>query len=59
MDKALEVLEDLGAIDARGSLTALGRHIVRLKMPPHHLFSHARSRCFRWTCGWQRSVRYR
>ena len=29
MDKALSVLEELGAIDANGSLTALGRHIVR------------------------------
>lgn len=29
MDKALSVLEELGAIDVNGSLTALGRHIVR------------------------------
>lgn len=28
MDKALSVLEELGAIDAGGALTALGRHIV-------------------------------
>jgi hypothetical protein len=29
MDKAWNVLEELGAIDADGRLTALGRHIVR------------------------------
>jgi ATP-dependent RNA helicase DHX57 len=29
MDKALAVLEELGAIDSAGSLTALGRHMVR------------------------------
>jgi HrpA-like RNA helicase len=29
MDKALAVLEELGATDASGNLTALGRHMVR------------------------------
>lgn len=29
MDKAWDVLQELGAIDADGCLTALGRHIVR------------------------------
>lgn len=30
MDKAWDILEELGAIDADGRLTALGRHIVRI-----------------------------
>ncbi|KAI0041900.1 P-loop containing nucleoside triphosphate hydrolase protein [Auriscalpium vulgare] len=30
MDKALEILEELGAIDAEGNLTALGRHMALL-----------------------------
>lgn len=29
MDKALSVLEELGALDQDGRLTALGRHMVR------------------------------
>ena len=28
MDKALEVLHELGALDGKGKLTALGRHLV-------------------------------
>lgn len=59
MDKAWNVLEELGAIDADGHLTALGRHIVR----DHSHISHADlqicsfiSQCSLWTCDWERSV---
>lgn len=41
MDKAWNVLEELGAIDADGRLTALGRHIVRDHTRAHSHVFHA------------------
>jgi HrpA-like RNA helicase len=43
MDKAWNVLEELGAIDADGRLTALGRHIVRDRSHDRSHASHAES----------------
>ena len=56
MDRALAILEELGAIDNAGILTALGKHIVSsvysifctFSLIPTYLFY---SQCCRWTSG--------
>ena len=56
MDRAITTLEELGAIDSAGSLTALGKHMVSLvcsifyspSLTPTYLFH---SQCFLWTSG--------
>ena len=57
MDRALTTLEELGAIDNGGTLTALGKHMVslvcssifyKLSLTPPYLFY---SQCFLWTSG--------
>jgi HrpA-like RNA helicase len=54
MDKALSVLDELGATDQAGKLTALGRHMVRLHIYTYRgepdLFTDD-SRSFRLTYG--------
>lgn len=35
VDQALKVLQDMGALDHEGDLTALGRRIYRLPLQPH------------------------
>ena len=57
MDRALATLEELGAIDNTGTLTALGKHIVSFGMQHLlHTFAHIYllsfySLCFLWTLG--------
>jgi HrpA-like RNA helicase len=51
MDKAWNVLEELGAIDADGRLTALGRHIVRDRSHVSHAEFHICSRLVNAPCG--------
>ena len=56
MDRALTTLEEVGAIDNAGTLTALGKHMVSLvcsifytpSLTPTYLFY---SQCFLWTSG--------
>jgi len=40
MDRALRTLEEIGAINEDGKLTALGRHVVSttLQLPAHSLY---------------------
>lgn len=53
MDRALAILEELGAIDNAGTLTALGKHIVSLVYCIFctSLLTVTYSQCFLWTSG--------
>jgi hypothetical protein len=55
MEKAWSILEEVGAVDQAGELTALGRHIVRNRSFSPISVSFLSSPCFRSIWGLPRS----